>query len=304
MELWDVMDVDRNRVGRTHERGQPMRDGDYHLVVHVWIQNSAGEYLISKRTPNKLYPNLWECTGGSAVAGDTSLMAALREVKEELGIDLDPLGGALILRETRSPDHADIWLFRQEAELRDVVFQEGETCDAKWATKDDIREMLKTGEFVPVFDYLEWLFEFNAPIAFFPSEMPERIQFAVIACLKDGEWLHVRHSERDTWELPGGHVDPGETPLEAARRELYEESGATDFDIWPVCPYSVARGNIATHGMLYFAHVRRFDALPGFETAERAFMRLPPERMTYPDIQPKLIARADAWLKKREMTDG
>jgi 8-oxo-dGTP diphosphatase len=67
VELWDIYDKNRQKTGKIHERGKPISEGDYHLVVQVWIRNSKGEYLISKRHPNKPHPNLWECPGGSVL---------------------------------------------------------------------------------------------------------------------------------------------------------------------------------------------------------------------------------------------
>ena len=69
MELWDVLDENGNKIGKTHERGKPMGHGEYHLVVDVWIINSRGEFLISKRTPTKYPdPGKWEPTCGCAIA--------------------------------------------------------------------------------------------------------------------------------------------------------------------------------------------------------------------------------------------
>ncbi len=92
-EFWDVRDAHGVKLGRLHERGTPMREGEYHLSVTVWIANSRGEFLISKRAPAKNSPNMWEPTGGGALAGEESLDAALRETKEELGLTLDPAKG-------------------------------------------------------------------------------------------------------------------------------------------------------------------------------------------------------------------
>ncbi len=167
MELCDVYDKDRKKTGRTCERGFPLPEGDYSLIVHIWIQNDAGEYLISKRTPNKSWPLLWECTGGAAIAGDDSLSAALRETREELGIELDPLNGRMIRTLTDPNCFVDIWLFHQEVDLNDIVFQESETCDAMWAKVDDIRQMHRDGSFVPVFKYLEWLFALKETTVYF-----------------------------------------------------------------------------------------------------------------------------------------
>ena len=83
MELWDVFDENRRPLHRTHVRGVPMRRGEYHLVVFVWIFNSAGQTLLTKRSPEtKNYPNIWSPTGGAVQAVETSLQAIARELRE------------------------------------------------------------------------------------------------------------------------------------------------------------------------------------------------------------------------------
>lgn len=163
-EIWDVLDENGNKTGRFAERGRRMATGDYHLVVHVWKHNGKGEWLIDKRAPrvSDTLGGMWETTGGSAVAGDDSLTAALRETKEELGIDLDPQKGVLFHSTTRHGNlgHTwlqDAWVFEHNCPIEDVRFQKGETCDAMWASLDKIREMMAAGEFLsnwfyPYFD--------------------------------------------------------------------------------------------------------------------------------------------------------
>ena len=162
MELWDIYDQNRVKTGKLVERGKPMGKNEYHLVVHVWIKNSKNQYLISKRTPNKTFANMWECTGGSAIVGESSLKAALREVQEEIGIVLNPHNGKCIFDFKRQhadfPDFLDVYLFKQDININDVVYQQDEVCDAKWATKEQILKMIAQGYFVPVFFYLDDLF--------------------------------------------------------------------------------------------------------------------------------------------------
>ncbi|MCL2546493.1 MAG: methyltransferase domain-containing protein [Oscillospiraceae bacterium] len=167
-EMWDMLDEHGNKTGRLMERGAPMADGEYHLIVHVWIMNPQGEFLISKRTPNKPWPNLWECTGGSAVAGDNSLTTASKEVQEELGLTLDPKNGQMFKRynrkhyEVQHNDISDVWLFRQDFDINDVVLLPDETCDAVWASKSTILQMMEDGTFIPkhVYPYIDELFYF------------------------------------------------------------------------------------------------------------------------------------------------
>ena len=126
---------------------------------------------------------------------------------------------------------------------------------------------------------------------FFPSEPPPAFQFVVIAARHQGKWVYVRHQERDSYELPGGRIEPGESPYAAAERELYEESGALDFHLKELCTYGVRREGVETYGILYITEVSRFAPLPEFEMAERRLFETEPESLTYPLILPRLMER-------------
>lgn len=160
MELWDIYDEYRQKTQKNHERGKPMKSGDYHLVVHIWITNDKGQYLIQKRQSWKEgYPDTWDCAAaGSAVAGDSSKEAAVRETMEEIGVrieekDLEPL---FSIKFSRGFD--DIYLVRKNISLTELKLQEEEVADAKWATEDEIKDMISKGEFVP-YHYLDGLLD-------------------------------------------------------------------------------------------------------------------------------------------------
>lgn len=156
-ELWDVYDMEGRKTGRTHRRGEPLQPGDRHLCVHVWVQNAAGEYLITKRNARKSMGGLWECTGGCVTAGEESLPAALREVKEETGLKLDPARAELLLCWEGEFFLCDVYRFRQDFTLSALTLQEGETDEARAADEAAIRTMSAAGEFVPL-PYLERVF--------------------------------------------------------------------------------------------------------------------------------------------------
>ena len=158
MEIWDIYDGNRRKTGRTAICGEELKAGEYHLVVHVWAMNAKGEFLLTKRSPDKSFPGMWERTGVSALAGEDSLGAALRETKEETGITLEPRYGKIVMSLKRKDNFADVWLFRTAFDLRDVVLQEGETCDVMKADENTVREMLGSGEFFP-FAYLDEFFD-------------------------------------------------------------------------------------------------------------------------------------------------
>jgi 8-oxo-dGTP pyrophosphatase MutT (NUDIX family) len=133
------------------------------LVVHVWVVNGRGEFFIDLRAPEKDFlPNMWEVCGGSALVGDDSLAAALREFREECGIDLKPEAGECMISYRREGnmygnDFVDVWLFRQDIDPADFVPQPGETVCARLATQDEIQRMMADGTFPP-YSYEKELF--------------------------------------------------------------------------------------------------------------------------------------------------
>lgn len=140
-----------------------MNNGEYHLSVSVWIINNKGEFLISKRTPTQIIPNMWETTGGAAIAGENSLKAAIRETKEELGITLDSDKGHMFTKYTYPHSSGDgaayfeVWIFAQEVDISTVVLQPSETCDVMWASKDKIKKLINNRQFIN-YSYIDELF--------------------------------------------------------------------------------------------------------------------------------------------------
>lgn len=161
MELWDLYTEDREPTGESHIRGEELPENRYHLVVHVWIKNKSGEYLISQRDKSRpTFPLMWECTGGSVLKGETSLGGALREVKEEVGIDLSPGAGRLISSKVRKivngkkfNDIKDVWLFNYDGEVSLKNATTNEVCDFKWMTPDEIQKLLNDGKLVGSLSY-------------------------------------------------------------------------------------------------------------------------------------------------------
>ena len=103
------------------------------------------------------------------------------------------------------------------------------------------------------------------------------------------KWIYVKHKQRITWEIPGGHKEKDEDIDSAAKRELYEETGAKKFDIHPICIYSVDRDNNKSYGQLYYAEIYRFNDLPNYEIEKIQLFDSMPSNLTYPLIQPSLL---------------
>lgn len=118
-------------------------------------------------------------------------------------------------------------------------------------------------------------------------------RYVVVLSHMNGKILLSRHRERETWETQGGHIESGETPLQAARRELYEESGATEADIRPLFDYWAGdeRTGRGAAGVVYAAEIRALGPMPESEMAETRMFDALPRALTYPAITPVLFAR-------------
>lgn len=135
----------------------------------------------------------------------------------------------------------------------------------------------------------------NTIVNFYEEVDDKLLRFAVIVSKTDGKYVFCKHKSRNTLEVPGGHREPGEAILDTAKRELYEETGAVDFDIFPICVYSViAEDNYngeESFGMLYFADIRTFEPELHSEIEKIIITEDLPANWTYPDIQPKLMEK-------------
>ena len=156
MELWDLYTRDRQLTGETHIRGEILPPERYHLVVHVWIKNSRGEWLISQRAASRpTFPLKWECVGGSVTAGEDSLTGAIREAEEEVVVDLDPIQGKLVNSTVREhfQDIKDDWVFLYDGliDLRNATTDE--VADMRWMTVEEIRALYDADELVHTLGY-------------------------------------------------------------------------------------------------------------------------------------------------------
>lgn len=123
--------------------------------------------------------------------------------------------------------------------------------------------------------------------------------FTVICSCYNGKYVLSKHKNRDTWETQGGHIEPGETPMECARRELFEESGITDADIYPVCDYYGYDSIGSANGMVFLAVVHSFGDMPESEMERISLFGELPEELTYPNVTPKLFEEAEKLLRRQ-----
>lgn len=134
----------------------------------------------------------------------------------------------------------------------------------------------------------------------YPLNTLPSYKYTVICASYQGKWLLSRHKKRDTWETQGGHIEEGETPLECARRELYEESGIRDAELFPVCDYWGFNHYSCANGQIFLAVVHSLGALPESEMREAKLFYTLPGNLTYPQTSPVFFQEARKLLEARK----
>ena len=152
MEYFDLYDDQMNKLDKTMVRGGENQPGEYHLVVHIWIRNKNGEYLIQQRNKKEdLIPYQWGVTSGAVLVGETSFEGAKRELQEEIGVTVDP--SKVILLKRYFIDHpksnyiTDLYLIEEDILLDDLKLDKVEVRDVAYKTMADIKKMIENNEF-------------------------------------------------------------------------------------------------------------------------------------------------------------
>ena len=158
MEKFDVYDIDKQNTGIVHSHGYELDEGQYRLVIHVLVFSSDNRLLIQKRrNDDKKWPGKWDVSvSGCAIAGETGRDAAMREAREELDLELD-------LTNARPAGFDEVFLVEKDVDIAALVLQESEVTDVRWATLNEILDMIKNGEFTPfIEDYIKLLFKMRS----------------------------------------------------------------------------------------------------------------------------------------------
>ena len=162
MELWDIYDVNHNPTGRTHERGKPLGEGEYHMTVHIAIFSTDGRLLIQQRTGDRAsFGGMWDIScAGSVLAGEDSAMGAHRELIEELGLDRDFSGIRPHMTVNYENGFGNYYLLTEDVDISALRLQASEVADAKYASLEEILSLIDKGEFIPYHkSFISFLFD-------------------------------------------------------------------------------------------------------------------------------------------------
>ena len=151
MELCDVVDKFGNRTGRVVARGTELAPDEFYLVVHVWITDEQENYLIQQRAFHLVSnPGVWATTVGYVLSGEESMEGAIREVREELGIQLSPDHLHLLERHALDDRIEDIWMVEAIRDSIGTPVLGEEVADLKWISRSELEQLVNQGK---VFKY-------------------------------------------------------------------------------------------------------------------------------------------------------
>ncbi len=173
MDVIDIYDLDHVPTGRVTDRPGSLSSGEFRLVIHICIFNGQGQLLIQKRRENcHKWPGAWDMTvSGCAIRGEKGRDAAMREAMEELSLELD-LNNARPAFTVSFPGGFDeLFIVNMEVELESLVLQEEEVTDVRWASEEEVMELIERGLFTPVLpEYMRTIFRIkDTGDVFWPS---------------------------------------------------------------------------------------------------------------------------------------
>ena len=162
-EIWDLYDGDGKLTGQKLVRGEEIPQGLYHIGVHIWPINHSGSFLIQKRADNVQWkPGIWAATGGSAISGEDPLTAAMRELREELGVEARPEEMQLVFRMRRTISFCSVYSIHVDRPESDFVLQEEEVSEVRWCSIPRMMHMIRSGQLYNYGDsYYHSLFEYR-----------------------------------------------------------------------------------------------------------------------------------------------
>ncbi len=151
-EKWDVVDEKGEPYGYTIERADAkhLKGELFHRVVSIYTVTGDGKILITRRSAAKSHPHKWEVTCGSVLAGETPVQGAIRELKEETGIDVTEKDLIPVYKHSDRRRHCVYYGFVTAIESSDIQIslEPEETDKYEFMPVDEFFEFAKSGKFV------------------------------------------------------------------------------------------------------------------------------------------------------------
>lgn len=159
MEIRDLYDENKILTKEIIKKGEKVPKGRYYITVVVWIQNNNNEFLIQKTSKEK--GSYYSTTGGHPKSGETSIQGIVTEVKEELGLDINPKNLTLFKTIKTEDDFVDLYYLKQDIDLKGITLQKEEVEEASWMTQKEIESLIKNKQFLaPHIDFYKDCLEY------------------------------------------------------------------------------------------------------------------------------------------------
>jgi 8-oxo-dGTP pyrophosphatase MutT (NUDIX family) len=292
----------RNEIDKQLLKGNP--DNLRMYISHMYGVGRFCTLLAIKRNLNVelattcgMLHDIHYMTGGSsdnhAVEGAKQAESILRTMNIYSDDEIKTVTTAILKHSNKKSVHEPYDELLKDADVMDHCFYNADFPVAEWEIERYTNILIELG-------YTSM--ECKA----YPFGTLGDYKYADIISFHNSKWIFSKHKKRTTWETQGGHIEKGETPFEAAKRELFEESGAVDFDIEPLCDYWISGKlngvEIAGHGQVFLANIRTFTDIPSQSEMERiCLFDSPPSNLTYPDYSREIFPLAIQ--KKKSLSD-
>ncbi len=150
MEYIDIFDENNNPTGEIKEKTKAHEEGNFHRTAHIWIMNDKKELLLQKRSATKKSdPNCWDISGAGHIrAGETVIEGAIRELKEELGVEAKEKDFQYIstIKSTKNPKNMEfgyVYLLKCNNQVKEYIFEDDEVSEVKYVDFEELEKMVE-----------------------------------------------------------------------------------------------------------------------------------------------------------------
>lgn len=148
MEYFDVYNCKREFQNKTLPRGTVLSNDEFNQGISVWIFSDNNKVLITQRCELKSHPLMWEVPGGCSLAGETSIQTVIREIYEEIGLQVEEKNLIFLSTQIYKNQFVDIYKLKFNINISNLVLQKEEISQAKLVSFDEFENMIDKNQIV------------------------------------------------------------------------------------------------------------------------------------------------------------
>ena len=149
MEYFDLLDKNRNFMNKILPRGTKLKSGEFNQGCEVFILLQNNKILLTQRCELKSHPLMWEAPGGCTIAGETTLDTAIREINEEIGLNIKAEDFKLLSTQLYKSQFVDVYMVKlNNLDISNLKLQPEEVAQAKIVTFTELEQMIENNQIV------------------------------------------------------------------------------------------------------------------------------------------------------------